>query len=84
MHFIAILVLFAVITYASSNSISQIVSEDLPKGELLNDPPTAIAYNLGNSKAACTMSWCLSYCSSRMSPPFKYTCCGEYCICEKL
>ena len=85
MRFIAILALFAVITYASSNSISQIKSEDLPyREELLNDPPTAIAYNFGNSKAACTQSKCYSYCSSQMSPPFQYICCADYCICEKL
>ncbi|CAG9807097.1 unnamed protein product [Chironomus riparius] len=84
MRFITVLVLFAVIAYASSNSVSQIVTEDLPAQELLNDSPTAVAYNLGNSKAACTLSWCVNYCSSRMSPPFRSTCCGDYCICEKL
>jgi len=46
--------------------------------------PNVIAHNLANEKATCTMSWCLNFCYSVMNPPFRYTCYGDYCICEKL
>ena len=86
MRFIIILVLFTVIACASSHRIDpiQTATYELPKLEETKDQPNAIAYNLANDKAACTMSWCLNFCLSVMYPPFRYTCYGDYCICEKL